>query len=143
MLRTLAVIAAVWVLGAMLARLFRGRLPTGLRKKWIPSAAAVSLILFAETRIAQGLPLLDHLIFFIVIAAASALSFFVVPRFYGPMVNIVITALLLGAGLAAIYLGGEMKRVAYVVFAGVSGFLFYKSIRLGEGFRSISNSRKE
>jgi hypothetical protein len=134
MLRTLVIIAAVWALGAVLARLFRGRLPAGLRSRWVPAAAAVSLILFAEMQVGRTLPLLDHLIFYAVIAAAAAASFLVVPRFYGPMVNIAIASLLLGAGLVTIYFGEEMKRVIYIVLAAVSGFLFFKSLRPDKGW---------
>ena len=142
MLRTFVLIAAVWVLGAVLARLFRGRLPTGLRSRWIPAAAAVSIIIVAEMMVLRAFPLLDHLIFYTLIVGAAALSFLVVPRFYGPVVNIVIAAILLVAGLTAIYLGGEMKRVASVVFAAVSGYLFFKAIRQDKESSFFSKSRE-
>jgi hypothetical protein len=135
MLRSVVLITLIWGLGACLAWLFRARLPAGFRSRWIPSAAAVSLIILAERHFARNLFALDHALFYLVIAAAAAVSFVVVPRFYGPMVNIVIAAFLLAAGLAGIYLGEEMKRVAYFALAAVSGFLFFRSLHPGREWK--------
>ena len=136
MLRTLIIIAFIWALGAVLAWLFRARLPAGLKSRWISSAAAVSLIILAERHLGLNLSAIDHLVFYAVVGAATAASFLIVPRFYGPMVNIVITILLLAAGLAVVHLGEEMKRIAYLVFAAVAGFLFFKSFRTGKYLHS-------